>query len=114
MSDERVRWGVTVKLSEAPDSKRIRVSDGENVLWWHYRREAMQMAGRHVDWQEARIVRLARKKKPRVVRRLVHEITPSGTGGWIDSDRAMIERSEFLKHSFGKRVVLILEELADE
>jgi hypothetical protein len=107
----RVRWSVSGLFDGESEPRRLA---RHCLLPAASRMEAIRVAATCFTEVDAiRIVRLTRKVKPKVVARLVQKITPTGTGGWIDSDGSMVERSAFLKRSFGKRVRLIFEELAD-
>jgi len=114
MSEERVRWGIKAKLyTNKPHVRMLGLGP------FSERRMALIEAGKLENVYEARIVKLTRKKKPRVVAREMWE----GTAQYVYGDATRIVstvvfgqavQSDFISKRLGRRIRVILEELADE
>lgn len=101
MSDDTVRWGVTITLN----GKRERAYMHNKLFSSMSRQAAMSWASAYTDLDQARIVKLTRKKKPRVAARLefICSAQCALAGG---------EATDWLKDRPSKRVRITLEELA--
>lgn len=111
-SEPKVRYGVTITADLG--TSRIR-GHCLGIRSWSRRNDALGIAAKYPDECEARIVKLTRKAKPKVVAKHVTEqdiydsciCCGANNTSWTLRRKWIVERT-------GKRVRVTLEELSDE